>query len=73
VNSGGYEGVDGGHGFGNISEEGNAFLEMAQGLDLLIANTCFKKPKEHLITYRSGPYVSQIDTYWYDKRTGNVL
>jgi hypothetical protein len=61
VNSGDYEGVHGGHGFGDINEEGNTCLEMAQGLDLVIANTCFKKPEEHLITYRNGPYASQID------------
>jgi len=61
VNSGVYEGVYGGHGFRNINEEGNAFLEMAQGLDLMIANTYSKKTEEHFITYRRGPYASQID------------
>jgi len=61
VNSGGYEGVHGEHWFGDKNDEGNAFLEMAQGLDLMIANTCFKKPEVNLITYLSGPYASQID------------
>jgi len=31
------------------------FLEMAQGLGMIIVNTCFRKREEHRITYRSGP------------------
>jgi len=54
VNTAGYEGVHGGYGYGNRNEEGIRLLEMAQGLDLVIANTCFKKRDEHLITYCSG-------------------
>ena len=45
------------------NEEGNGFLEMAQGLDRTIVNTRFKKREEHRITYRSGPYASQIDYF----------
>src|SRR6218665_2556617 len=48
------------------NEEGERFLEMAQlemaqGLDLTIMNTYFKKPEEQKITYRSGTRSSQID------------
>src|SRR6218665_2454429 len=50
----GYEGVHGGHGYGMRNEEGERFLEMAQGLDLTIMNTYFKKPEGQKITYRSG-------------------
>jgi len=57
----GYEGVHGGHGYGMRNEEGERFLEMAQGLDLTIMNTYFKKPEEQKITYRSGTRSSQID------------
>ena len=56
-----YVHVHGGHGYGQQNTEGGALLEMAQALDLTIVNTCFVKKKEHLITYRSGPYSSQID------------
>src|SRR6218665_2194181 len=57
----GYEQVHGGHGYGMRNEEGERFLEMAQGLDLTIMNTYFKKPEEQKITYRSGTRSSQID------------
>src|SRR6218665_1505069 len=43
------------------NEEGERFLEMAQGLDLTIMNTYFKKPEEQKITYRSETRSSQID------------
>src|SRR6218665_4199954 len=49
-----------GHGYGMRNEEGERFLEMAQGLDLTIMNTYFKKPEEQKITYRSGTRSSQI-------------
>ena len=58
---GGYEEVHGGHGYGARNEEGSNLLEMAQGLNLVVVNTCFRKREEHRITYRSGPYASQID------------
>lgn len=63
ANTDGYEGVHGGHGYGSRNDEGVSLLEAAQGLDLVIANTCFKKSDEHKITYRSGPYASQIDYF----------
>ena len=31
--------------------------------DFKIANTCFKKMEEHLITYKSGVVLSQIDSF----------
>ena len=55
--SSGYEGVHRGHGFGSRNDEGNRLLEMAESLDLFIDNTCFDKMEEHLITYRSEPYI----------------
>jgi len=36
---------------------------MAQGLDMIVVNTCFRKSEEHRITYRSGPFASQIDYF----------
>jgi len=59
----GYEGIHGGYGYGVCNEEGNIFLEMVQGLDMIVVNTCFRKSEEHRITYRSGPSASQIDYF----------
>jgi len=39
----GNEGVHGGHGFADRNEEGRNLLEMAEGLDLVVVNTCFQK------------------------------
>ena len=57
----GFERVHGGFGFGRRNEEGEEILHFAQGLDLSIVNTNFKKKEEHNIRYKSYPYESQID------------
>ncbi|MCX8814367.1 exonuclease/endonuclease/phosphatase family protein, partial [Vibrio parahaemolyticus] len=51
----------GGFRFGNRNEEGSSILDFSIAWDLLLANTYFKKREEHLITYKSGSSVSQID------------
>ena len=48
-------------GFGRRNEEGQEILHFAQGLDLSIVNTNFKKKEEHIVTYKSYPYESQSD------------
>ena len=68
----GFEDVHGGKGFGVRNSEGERLLEMAEGLDLFIANTNFQKKVQHLITYKSGQNESQIDfliTRKRDRRT----
>lgn len=57
----GYEGVHGGRGFGRKNEGGGRILEMAEALEMVIMNTCFKKKEEHLITFKSGGVATQID------------
>ncbi|MCX8789090.1 exonuclease/endonuclease/phosphatase family protein [Vibrio parahaemolyticus] len=57
----GYERNHGGFGFGNRNEEGSSILDFSIAWDLLLANTYFKKREEHLITYKSGSSISQID------------
>ena len=57
----GFEGVHGGKGFGVRNNEGERLLELAEGLDLFVANTGFQKKVQHLVTYKSGQYESQID------------
>ena len=59
----GYGSIHGGHGFGVINAEGKTILDFSSTFDLLIANTCFKKRDEHLITYKSGMTSSQIDFF----------
>ena len=44
----------GGFGFGELNEEGKSILDFSMAYDFKIANTCFKKREEHLITYKSG-------------------
>ena len=59
----GYEGIYGGYGYEVCNEEGNRFLEMAQGLDMIVVNTCFRKREDLKMLYLSGPYASQIDYF----------
>ena len=49
-----YERVHGGQGFEEKNELGDTILNFALAFDIVIANTCFKKKEEHLITYKSG-------------------
>lgn len=57
----GFERAHEGHVFGVRNVEGERILESAEAADLVIANSCFSKRDEHLITYKSGGNNSQID------------
>ncbi|XP_054785632.1 uncharacterized protein LOC129292133 [Prosopis cineraria] len=59
--AGQYARVHGGFGFGELNNEGQTLLDFSLAYDFKIANTCFKKRDEHLITYKSGASRSQID------------
>ena len=59
----GYEMVHGGHGFGDINDSGEAILDFAVAYDLIVANTFFRKRDEHLISFKSGPNMSQIEFF----------
>jgi len=59
----GFEGVHGGYGLGELNAEGNSILDFSSAFDLTIANTCFRKREEHLLTYKSGASCSQIDFF----------
>ena len=50
----GYEGVNGGHGYGLRNTEGERILEFAVAHDLVVANTHSLKKDNHLIPYHSG-------------------
>ena len=49
------------HGYGNSNGEGEQWLEMMEVNKLCAINTCFKKRREHLITYESGNSATQVD------------
>ena len=57
----GYEGVHGGHGFGQRNVEGEMLLEMAGALGLVVVNTWFRKPDSQLVTYESGEARTVVD------------
>ena len=57
----GFKNTHGGFGYGQKNDDGERTLEVAQSLDLIFANTLFKKKEEHLVTYKSGGSTSQID------------
>ncbi|RDX85741.1 hypothetical protein CR513_33024, partial [Mucuna pruriens] len=39
-------------GFGELNDEGQSILDSSVAYNFKITNTCFKKPEEHLITYK---------------------
>jgi hypothetical protein len=57
----GYEGVHGGHGFGQRNVEGEMLLEMAGALGLVVVNTWFRKRDSQLVTYESGEARTVVD------------
>ena len=57
----GYSGVHGGHGFGVRNAEGESLLDFAVSMELVIANTFFKKSDSKLVTYESGGARTMID------------
>lgn len=57
----GFEGVHGGHGFGSRNVEGEMLLEFTDAMDLVVANTWFKKSDGKLITYESGGFQTVVD------------
>ena len=68
----GFEGMHGGYGLGELNAEGNSILDISSAFDLTIANTCFRKRDEHLITYKSGASCSQID-FFLIRKTGRSV
>ena len=58
---GGYEMAHDGHDFGDRNDSGEAMLDFAVAHNRIVANTFFRKRDEHLITFKSGLNMSQID------------
>ena len=59
--SGGIERFTGGLGYGVKNELGGAILDFATMYDLILTNTWFKKKESHLIPFKSGTNVRQIN------------
>ena len=49
--SDGFEGIHGGFGYGVRNTEGEMLLELADAMDLVVANTWFKKGEKQLVTF----------------------
>nr|XP_009803700.1 PREDICTED: craniofacial development protein 2-like [Nicotiana sylvestris] len=56
-----YDGMHGGFGFGVRNGGGTSLLDCYKAFDLVIANSCFPKREEHLVTFRSSLAKPQID------------
>nr|XP_016461735.1 PREDICTED: uncharacterized protein LOC107785030 [Nicotiana tabacum] len=61
TSSGAYDDVHGDFNFGDKNGGGASLLECAKAFDLVIANSCFPKKEEHLVTFQSTVTKTQID------------
>nr|XP_009594839.1 uncharacterized protein LOC104091257 [Nicotiana tomentosiformis] len=61
TSSGAYDDVHGDFNFGDRNGGGASLLECAKAFDLVIANSCFPKKEEHLVTFQSTVTKTQID------------
>ncbi|XP_071723666.1 uncharacterized protein [Rutidosis leptorrhynchoides] len=59
----GYDDAHGGYGYGSRNKEGESILDFASAYDLVIPNTCFQKRDSHLVTFKNGRNLSQIDFF----------
>ncbi|VFQ89320.1 unnamed protein product [Cuscuta campestris] len=68
----GFKDVHGGFGFGSRNPAGVSLLEFARASDMVVANSCFPKRDDHLATFVSGVWTTQID-YLLLRRCDRVL
>ncbi|KAL3353178.1 hypothetical protein AABB24_020929, partial [Solanum stoloniferum] len=59
----GFDDVHGGFGFGERNGGGTSLLDFAKAFELVIANSCFPKKENHLVTFRSPVAKTQIDYF----------
>jgi hypothetical protein len=57
----GFEGVHGGHGYGERNREGEMLLEFAMATGMVLLNTFFQKSDKKKVTYASGGVESVVD------------
>ncbi|KAG5627986.1 hypothetical protein H5410_013204 [Solanum commersonii] len=65
--SNGFDDVHGGFGFGERNGGGTSLLDFAKAFELVIANSCFPKKENHLVTFRSSVAKTQIDYFLFRK------
>ncbi|KAG5597061.1 hypothetical protein H5410_038293 [Solanum commersonii] len=61
--SNGFDDAHGGFGFGERNGGGTSLLDFAKAFELVIANSCFPKKENHLVTFRSSVAKTQIDYF----------
>ncbi|KAG5608974.1 hypothetical protein H5410_020255 [Solanum commersonii] len=61
--SNGFDDVHGGFGFRERNGGGTSLLDFAKAFKLVIANSCFPKKENHLVTFRSSVAKTQIDYF----------
>ena len=61
VGNNGDEDVMGRHGMGKRNDEGQAVVDFAKRMELVISNTLFQKKLGHKIMYSSGGHNTQVD------------
>ncbi|KAG5600776.1 hypothetical protein H5410_032146 [Solanum commersonii] len=59
--SSGFNDVHGGFGVGERNGGGTSLLDFAKVFELVIANSCFPKKENHMVTFRSSVAKTQID------------
>ncbi|KAG5595992.1 hypothetical protein H5410_037224 [Solanum commersonii] len=65
--SNGFDDVHGGFGFGERNRGGTSLLDFAKAFELVIANSCFPKKENHLVTFHSSVAKTQIDYFLHRK------
>ncbi|KAK3896219.1 hypothetical protein Pcinc_000141 [Petrolisthes cinctipes] len=71
--SDGFGEVHGGNGYGERNTEGERILEFGFAMDMLVANTVFKKRESHLVTYESGTAKTRVDYLLVRKKDRKLL
>ncbi|XP_071723507.1 uncharacterized protein [Rutidosis leptorrhynchoides] len=59
---------NGGYGYGSKNREGESILDFVSAYDLVLPNTCFQKWDSHLVTFKNGRNLSQIDFFLVRRR-----
>jgi len=70
---GGYEGVHGGSGFGERNLEGEMMLDVAEAMELVVANTCFRKRDNQKVTFESGGARTVVDYVMVRKKERSMV
>ncbi|XP_071724527.1 uncharacterized protein [Rutidosis leptorrhynchoides] len=63
-----YEEAHGGYRYGSRNREGESIIDFTSAYDLALPNTCFQKRDSHLVTFKNGRNLSQIDFFLIRRR-----